>query len=87
MAVVHKGKARSALKTADQAVTGDLPASTLVDLFAGYNWGKYSVEVYGTNIFDNRNQLSRFTPCGACTYVLIVPGRPRTIGFRAGMKF
>ena len=85
--LVYKGKARSALKTADQAVTGNLPASTLVDLFAGYNWGNYSVELYGTNIFDNRNQLSRGLPCGACTYVLIVPGRPRTIGLRAGMKF
>ena len=85
--LVHKGKARSALKTADQAVTGNLPASTLVDLFAGYNWNNYSVELYGTNIFDKRNQLSRGLPCGACTYVLIIPGRPRTLGIRAGMKF
>ncbi len=85
--LVHKGKARSALKTADQAVTGNLPASTLVDLFAGYNWNNYSVELYGTNIFDKRTQLSRGLPCGACTYVLIIPGRPRTLGIRAGMKF
>ena len=84
---VYKGKARSALKTADQAVTGNLPASTLVDLFLGYDWGRYNIELFGTNIFDERVQQSRFTACGACTSVLIVPGRPRTLGLRAGMKF
>jgi outer membrane receptor protein involved in Fe transport len=89
--VVHQGSAPSGLKTEDQALTGNLPAYTLVDLFAGYDWARYSVELFGTNIFDKRNQLSRFLSCGLCganfNQTHIVPGRPRTIGIRAGMKF
>jgi outer membrane receptor protein involved in Fe transport len=72
-------------------VLGRLKSSTLIDLFAGYDWGKYSVELYSTNIFDQRNQLSRFVVCGDhCLrpeVVHIVPGRPRTIGIRVGAKF
>lgn len=66
---------------------GKIRASTTVDLFAGLDWPKYSLEIYGTNIFDDRNELSRFTACGSCTRALVVVGRPRTIGVRAGMKF
>jgi outer membrane receptor protein involved in Fe transport len=84
---VHQGSARSALKTGDQAVTGTLPAYTLVDLFAGYDWSKYSFELFATNVFDKRNQLSRGLGCGACSVVHIVPGTPRTIGVRLGAKF
>ncbi|HET7710143.1 MAG TPA: TonB-dependent receptor [Sphingomicrobium sp.] len=88
--IVHQGSAPNFLKDND-AILGKLPASTLVDVFAGYNWRNMSLELFGTNIFDERNQLSRFTICGAnCSsldYLHIVPGRPRTIGLRAGMKF
>ena len=90
---VHQGGARSALPDFDQEVQGSLKAYTLVDLFAGYSWSNYSVELFGTNIFDERNQLSRFVVCALCgvppvpNQTKIVPGRPRTIGFRAGMKF
>ena len=91
IALVHQGKARAALGTAEQNVTGNLPGFTLVDLFAGYDWSRYSVELFATNVFDKRNQLSRFFVCGAnCEtneFLHIVPGRPRTIGLRAGVKF
>ena len=40
--------------------TGKIRASTLVDLFVGFDWGRYSVELFATNVFDKRNQLSRF---------------------------
>jgi outer membrane receptor protein involved in Fe transport len=66
---------------------GKLRAATLVDLFAGLDWPRWNIEIFGTNIFDKRNDLSRFTACGSCTRALVVPGRPRTIGFRAGYKF
>ena len=58
-----------------------IPASTLVDLFFGYDWSKYSAELFATNVFDDRNQLSRFVVCSICTRVKIVPGRPRTVDF------
>jgi len=66
---------------------GKIRSAALVDLFAGLDWPKYNVEVFGTNIFDKRNDLSRFTACGSCTRALVVPGRPRTIGLRMGYKF
>ena len=62
-------------------------SSTLVDLFAGLDWPKWNVELFGTNIFDERNELSPASPAAAARGVMIVPGRPRTIGMRAGMKF
>jgi iron complex outermembrane receptor protein len=89
--LVYQGKARAALGTAEQEVTGNLPGYALVDLFAGYDWSRYSVELFTTNVFDKRNELSRFFVCGAnCEtneFLLIVPGRPRTIGLRLGAKF
>ena len=66
---------------------GRVHAATLVDLFAGLDWPGWNLEVFATNIFDKRNELSRFTACGSCTRALVVPGRPRTIGIRAGVKF
>ena len=70
---------------------GRIKGSTLVDLFAGYEWNKMSFEVFATNVFDERNQLSRFVVCGDnCIqpeFVKIVPGRPRTIGLRLGTRF
>jgi iron complex outermembrane recepter protein len=85
--IVHQGSARSALRTADNEQTGTLHAYTLVDLFAGYDWSKYSVELFATNVFDKRNELSRGVSCSICTNVHIVPGRPRTSGLRLGTKF
>ena len=85
--IAYQGSAPSDLDPAQNALLGKLKSSTLVDLFVGYDWGKFNVELFGSNIFDERNELSRFVVCSICTAVKIVPGRPRTIGFRAGMKF
>ena len=66
---------------------GRIHSSTLVDLFAGYDWKDYNIELFATNLFDERNELSRFVVCSICTQTKIVPGRPRTIGLRLGAKF
>ena len=66
---------------------GKVRSSTVVDLFAGLEWAKWDAELFVTNLFDSRNELSRGVNCGSCTRTLIVPGRPRTIGVRAGIKF
>jgi outer membrane receptor protein involved in Fe transport len=68
-------------------ILGRIKSSTLVDLFAGYEWQKINFEVFGTNIFDERNELSRFVVCSICTQTKILPGRPRTIGIRVGTRF
>ncbi len=85
--MAYSGSAPSDLDPVQDALIGKIRASTVVDLFAGYDWGKYSLELFGTNIFDQRNQLSRLVVCSICTQVKIVPGRPRTFGLRAGVKF
>jgi outer membrane receptor protein involved in Fe transport len=66
---------------------GKIRSAALFDAFAGLDWPKYSLELYATNLFDNRNDLSRGVNCGSCTRTLVVPGRPRTIGLRVGAKF
>jgi outer membrane receptor protein involved in Fe transport len=68
-------------------ILGRIRASTVVDAFAGYDWGKFSTELFVTNIFDSTNEQARFVACSICTRAYVLPGRPRTIGFRAGMKF
>ena len=96
--VTYRGAAPSSLRTAIQLTgngeivnpnvfQGDLHAATLVDFYAGLDWPKWNIEAFVTNIFDKRDDLSRQTACSSCTRALVVPGRPRTIGIRAGMKF
>jgi outer membrane receptor protein involved in Fe transport len=87
--LTYQGSAPSDLDPSQGAALGKIRASTLVDLFFGYDWGNYSVELFGANIFDKRNDISRFFVCASppCDQTKIVPGRPRTIGIRAGMKF
>jgi outer membrane receptor protein involved in Fe transport len=68
-------------------VLGRIHSSTLFDLFLGYDWKDYNLELFATNLFDQQNELSRFVVCSVCTQTKILPGRPRTIGIRAGMKF
>ena len=97
-AISYQGSAPSSIRTEIELVgtlehvnpnvfQGRIGSATLVDLFAGLDWPKWNLELFGTNIFDKRNDISRFTACGSCTRALVVPGRPRTIGVRAGMKF
>lgn len=67
---------------------GRLEAFTQFNFAIGSEWDKYSLELFATNAFDERGQLSRYVACGSCynrTYV--VPNQPRTIGLRAGAKF
>jgi len=96
--VTYRGPAPSSLRTAIALVhtneivdpnefQGRLHAATLVDLFAGLDWRNWNFELFGTNIFDRRIDLSRQTACGSCTRALVVPGQPRTIGARIGAKF
>ena len=86
-ALSYQGSAPSDIQPADNEITGTIKSATLLDLFLGYDWGNYSAELFGTNVFDERNQLSRLVVCSVCTQVKIVPGRPRTFGLRVGAKF
>ena len=96
--ITYRGSAPSSLRTAIQLTgsgeildpndfQGRLNSATLVDLFAGLDWPRWNIEAFVTNLFDVRDDISRQTACASCTRALVVPGRPRTIGLRAGMKF
>jgi outer membrane receptor protein involved in Fe transport len=98
--VTYRGSAPSSLRTLIELVPagsgnfqnpnqfqGRLHSATLVDLYAGLDWPRWNIEAFVDNVFDKRIDLSRSTACGSCTRALVVPGRPRTIGVRAGMKF
>lgn len=92
-AAVHQSSASAALKTDEGGglntndFLGRIRSSTLVDLFAGYDWHNMSLELFAINVFDQRNDLSRFVVCNLCTNVHIVPGRPRALGIRVGFKY
>jgi outer membrane receptor protein involved in Fe transport len=85
--VSYQGSAPSDLNPAQNALIGNIRGSTLVDLFLGYDWGKFSAELFATNVFDERNDIARLVVCSICTQVKIIPGRPRTLGLRLGAHF
>jgi outer membrane receptor protein involved in Fe transport len=92
--ISHQTSARADIRQ-DTSGAGDNPndflgkirGSTLVDLFGGYSWSTYTAELFAQNLFDERNELSRFVVCSICTNTKIVPGRPRVIGVRFGARF
>ena len=65
-----------------QFITWDL------ELYGNSNfYFRYSAELFATNLFDERNELSRFVACSVCTVAYVLPGRPRTFGLRLGTRF
>ncbi|WP_143004893.1 TonB-dependent receptor [Novosphingobium aromaticivorans] len=70
------------------AQLGRLKAFGTVNAAVGADWDSYSIELFVSNIFDERGQLSRFQQCGSCGQrPYIVPTTPRMFGLRAGAKF
>ena len=97
--VAHQSSASSDVRTATlevfsgnvinpAALTGRLRPYTTADFAVGADWTRYSAELFVSNAFDTRAQLSRGSECGSCyqrTYVYT--STPRTIGLRLGAKF
>lgn len=70
------------------ATLGGLPGFGTANFAIGADWDKFNIELFVSNIFDARGQLSRFQECGSCGQrPYIVPSQPRTIGLRAGIEF
>ncbi|WBO22047.1 TonB-dependent receptor [Sphingomonas abietis] len=88
-AITFQSKASSALRLG--AVNDPVPTLkdyALVDLAAGLEWKAISAELFATNVFDKKADVSSFQECGSCSltdYYVILP--PRTVGIRAGYKF
>jgi outer membrane receptor protein involved in Fe transport len=84
----YQSSASSDLRVDFASSIGRLPAYGLVNLAFGAEWDKLSIELFASNVFDERGQLSRFIQCGECTQrPYIVPTTPRTLGVRLGTKF
>ncbi len=97
--VAHQSSASTDIRTATlevfsgntinpAALTGSLRPYTTADFALGFDWSRYSVELFVANAFDERAELSRGSECGSCfqrTY--IYTATPRTIGLKFGTKF
>ena len=96
--VAYQSSAAATLRTAllqagtfaivnPRSYMGRIRGAALYDFAAGLTWDRFNVEAFVLNLLDRRNEVSRGVACGSCTRTLIVPGTPRTVGLRAGMKF
>ncbi|OWQ98298.1 TonB-dependent receptor [Sphingopyxis witflariensis] len=86
--IAHRSSATADIRVEQATDLGRISGSTTVDFAVGYDFGKYSLEMFLENAFDERAELARFSNCGQCnTRVQILVNRPQTIGLRAGTKF
>jgi hypothetical protein len=94
---MYQNATEAQLRVDQSAVVGQIPAYALVDFRAGTSYNKLTAELFLTNAFDRRAQLSRFTqtaptfftgaPTPVDTQAYIIPAQPRTIGVRVAMRF
>jgi iron complex outermembrane receptor protein len=86
--IAHRSSATADIRETQADELGRIKGSTSVDLAAGYDFGKFSLELFIENLFDERAQLARSSNCGQCnTRVQVLVSQPQTIGLRAGTKF
>lgn len=84
----YQSSATSEVRAGPAATIGELPAFASVNLAAGVEFEKLNLELFVSNLFDERGQLSRYLQCGQCgqrPYVVTI--NPRTVGLRMGYKF
>ena len=86
----YQGSSTPTLKVANAQALGSQPAYGTFDLSAGGQRHGVSLDLFVTNLFDTRGQLTRFAECdpiAACKQTYIIPTQPRTIGFKVGQSF
>ncbi len=84
----YQGSATTEVRAGPAATIGELPAFTTVNLAIGVEFEHLNLELFASNIFDERGQVSRYLQCGQCgarPYVVVI--NPRTIGLRVGYDF
>jgi iron complex outermembrane recepter protein len=77
------------LRLIDQQTIGDMPAYALFDLSTGASKNGLTAQLYVSNVFDKRAELTRFVECATttCNQPYIIPSQPRTVGIKFGQKF
>ena len=84
----YQGSAASEVRAGPAATIGELPAFATLNLAFGADFGMFNLELFASNVLDERGQLSRFLQCGQCgTRPYVVAIQPRTIGLRTGVEF
>lgn len=90
LAANHQSSSTSNLDVEKDTLLGDVPGFTTVDFSTGFSRDKWSFELYVSNLFDNRGQLSRNTFCAievCADSTRTLPTRPRLIGLKFSNKF
>ncbi|QNA86234.1 TonB-dependent receptor [Sphingomonas sp. So64.6b] len=86
--VAHQSSASADIRVAAATSFGRIKASTTANFAVGADFGKFSLEIFAQNAFNERAELTRAQACGNCGQrTTIVYSTPRTIGVRAGAKF
>jgi iron complex outermembrane recepter protein len=88
--VIYSDERESDLRLVEREIIGVLPSYTVTDFSAGIGKDSWAVEMYVSNAFDERAEVSRFSQCaeavcGAQTY--IVPQMPRMFGVKFRQQF
>ena len=86
--IAHRSSATPDIRVLTADALGRIKGSTTVDFAAGFEWDKFSLELFLQNAFDERAELARYANCGQCDgRVQVLVNQPRTIGARLGAKF
>jgi len=89
-AVTYQGSAASQLDVADNAIYGDIPSSSYLNLAFGVESERYAIELYGSNVTNEDAPIgvtSECTPQVCGVQPVGVKSRPRTIGIRFSQHF
>jgi len=90
-AVAYVGSREPELRTVQRDILGEIPSYTITNLAAGVGSGKWTVELFINNAFDEKGQVDRWAQCDATvcgaggTY--ITPVATRTYGLKFGQQF
>jgi len=90
VALTHQGSNTYSLESGPNALVGDTPSFTAMDLSGGFSRGNWSVEGYVNNLFDKRGILGYISQCATdnCYGSARAYGiKPRSIGIKFGQKF
>jgi len=89
LAFVYQSAQQSELRTVQRQQIGEAPAFGTLDLAFGLARSGYALDLFFTNVTDERGELFRFTQCSSCTIVnnYVVPTQPRTVALRFSQKF
>jgi outer membrane receptor protein involved in Fe transport len=89
-AFVYEGSRGSDLDQADNAIRGDVPSNTFLDLSSGIHNESYSVELFIKNVTDEDAPLYLTSQCATGTCGIQnygVRARPRTVGLKFSKDF